>query len=75
MINAQEARKKTEKANTLTGKEQWKLIENSIENDISQGFTYYYGKLQDIIINELKSLGYEIEYVPTDEGNITVISW
>lgn len=26
-------------------------------------------------INELKSLGYEIEYVPTDEGNITVISW
>lgn len=76
MISAKEARKKKDELNSLEERQQLEKVEEIIKKDIKKGYAYYYGKLQDTVVNELGRLGYKVEYHSDQrDGSITTIRW
>lgn len=76
MISAEEARRQKCELNSLEERIQLEKVEEGVKKDIKRGHTYYYGKLQDTVICELKRLGYKVEYYSDQrDGCTTTIKW
>jgi hypothetical protein len=76
MISADEARKLKNKTNSLEDAQQLEKVQKLVEKDIKKGYTYYYGILNDSVLNELKRLGYDVDFSCNQmDGTITTIRW
>lgn len=63
MINATEARLRSDNEKEIIKEKQLKNIQNKIEEAISEGkcYCYYYGKMHLDIKQQLENLGYHVE--------------
>lgn len=77
MINASEAKRRTQEVIENDKAEQMSHIESMVEDAISEGKVYvcWDGSLKDTVVTELRSLGYTVErYTQYNEVSYT-ISW
>lgn len=76
MLSAEEARKLQNELNSEEEREQLEKVEQNIKKDIKKGYTYYSGRLKPTVVEELKRLGYSVEFTSDQrDGNFTTIRW
>lgn len=76
MISAQEAREKQKQIHTEREKRQLKEIEDIINNEIKNGYVYYYEILEPNVLKQLISLGYEVKQSDDQLNGVLVkINW